>query len=359
MKQTCFNSVAMKSQDSAEVLIYEQIGENWWTGQGVTASGFDAALKAVGSVKNIDIRINSPGGSVTHGVAIYDALVKHPAKKRVHIEGLAASMATVVAMAGDEINMTANSLFMVHEPRAGVDGTAEDMLRTATVLESISNNLVSTYAARTGRDPVAIKAEMAAETWFTAEQAKEAGYVTNITPRKELKAHFDPTSQFTQAPAWVQAQLACLKESPTMAEAAPATPEEKKPAAANAEAAAVDHDAIVAKAVKSRDERASLIAAKCALAGCPELAVAFIEDSAMSVTDVTDKLFQAMCQKNKPVGDGGSEPEAKAKSDENDKYRAEYKAEPAYAKSMTVEEYIAMRRVDDGLDPLKAPMNPQ
>jgi hypothetical protein len=257
-------------------------------------------------------------------------------------------MATLIAMVGDEIHMSANALFMIHEPQAMASGTADDLVATATVLESISANAVKTYAARTGRDPVAIKAEMQAETWFTAEQAKEAGYVTHVTARKSLTAHFDPVSQFSKAPAWVQERLLTLKGT-AMADQPPSTPE--KPAASEADIAKMVAEA-KAKGIAEATSRATEINAKCELAGLPKLAQGFIEDASLSVADVQAKLFDALCKANKPVGDDGAGDKGSAPVSPNAKFEDEYTKSPEHQARMSREDYVSLRRFQDGLDPL-------
>lgn len=351
-KRDSLNSMRMKSDGNGEILIYDEIGYGWFD-EGVTAKGFKQELKDLGAVKSIDVRINSPGGSVVHGLAIYNALKDHPADINIHIDGLAASMATVVAMAGDKIHMAENALFMIHEPSGIAFGTAEDMLATAALLETMSENAVNIYASRTGMNAAAVKAAMKAETWYSAAEAKAAGFVNEITPNKALSAAFDPV-KFDKAPEWAKHRLAEMqaqksKEVPAMTE--PTKPVEQ-PAAP-----AVDTAAIVAKAKEEaraeERERQTRITALCQQAKRPEMAAKFCEDGAISVADVQAKLFEELCKANGPLGDdGGTSGDAPAKPDENEKYRQEFKAEPAYAKSMTEAEYIAMRRVDDGKEVL-------
>lgn len=354
MSQSNFNRITLKAPSVGEVLIYDTIGQDWF-GEGLTAKSFDASLKALGPVETLEIRINSGGGDVFHGSAIYSLLLAHPAKKMVYIDGIAASMASIIAMAGDEIHMAANALFMIHEPSGMAFGTAEEMLATAALLEQISSNAVDVYTARTGQDKATVKAAMLAETWFTAEQAKEAGYVTTITPNKQLTAHVD-VSMFSKAPAWAQdrlKQFTSLKmEGKSMPEASKEIETTVAPVAAQ-----VDAEAIKAQATKDERDRCGRIHAKCALAGRPDLAQAFIDDASMSVSDVADKLLDVVCKKNKPVGDEGSSDNGQSAEDPNAKYKAEFSADPQYAKAMTEAEYISMRRVDDGLAQLKAPMN--
>jgi hypothetical protein len=191
---------------------------------------------------------------------------------------------------------------------------------------------------------------MKAETWYSAAEAKAAGFVDVITPNKKIAASFDP-KLFSKAPEWAQRRLAEIvnftleKEPPTMAE----KPEEKPPVATP-----VDVEAIKAQAKAEERERQTKIVALCSQAKKPELAAAFCEDEKITVADVQAKLFDALCKANGPLGDeGGTAGDQKKSDDGNEKYRAEFKASAIYAKSMTEAEYIAMRRVDDGLEVLQ------
>lgn len=350
-KQTCFNTIAMKAENVGEVMIYDTIGEDWY-GEGLTAKSFDASLKALGPVTTLEIRINSGGGDVFHGNAIYTQLVAHPAKKLVFIDGIAASMASIIAMAGDEIAMSANALFMIHEPSGVAIGTAEDMLETAALLDKISVNAVGVYAARTGMDPSAVKAAMTAETWYSADEAKAAGFITSITPNKQMVAQVD-VSNFTNVPAWAHERLKQFSSLSTKGQSMPETkPESEKKAEP---VASVDVAEITAKANAAAHERVTQIHSKCALAGMPHLAAGFSADPTMTVADVQAKLFDAMCKANKPVGDEGSSDNGQSAADPNAKFAAEYAALPQEGKRMSLENYQSLRRFQEGLEPLIPP----
>lgn len=351
-KQACFNTISMKSEGWGEVLIYDTIGEDFWTGEGVTAKGIDSALKTLGPVTDIDLRINSNGGDVFQGNAIYSALNAHPAKVHVHIDGIAASMASLIAMVGDTVSMSENALFMIHEPRAVARGTSEDMLATASLLDQISANAVNTYAGKTKQDPATIKAAMVKETWYTAAEAKAAGFVDKITPNKHVVAHFDVT-QFANAPEWAQARLKQFSSLSTKGQSMPETkPESEKKAEP---VASVDVAEITAKANAAAHERVTQIHSKCALAGMPHLAAGFSADPTMTVADVQAKLFDAMCKANKPVGDEGSSDNGQSAADPNAKFAAEYAALPQEGKRMSLENYQSLRRFQEGLEPLIPP----
>lgn len=172
---------------SAEVLIYEDIGDGWLGG--VSAKGFVEELNGLGELSEINVRINSDGGSVFDGLAIYNALVRHPANIKIHIDGIAASIASVIAMAGDEINMSKNAWLMIHDPWTVAGGTAGDLRSQADLLDKIRNQLLETYKIKTGLDADKISDYMTNETWFEGGEALELGFVDNITDDLAIAAH--------------------------------------------------------------------------------------------------------------------------------------------------------------------------
>jgi len=174
----------------AEILIYEQIGQDWF-GDGLTAKSFAEELKSHGDLSEIRLLINSPGGDVFDGMAIYNTLLRHKARKIVEIDGLAASIASIIAMVGDEIRIGENAMFMIHDPWSVAIGTAGDFRQQADVLDAITEQLVTTYTARTKQDRQQIRDWMAAETWFSGAEAKEAGFADAVTPAKQVQACFD------------------------------------------------------------------------------------------------------------------------------------------------------------------------
>jgi ATP-dependent Clp protease protease subunit len=190
--------IKAKGKDAAEVLIYEDIGEGWFGG--VSAKGFADDLKALGDgIKTINVRINSAGGSVFDGVAIYNTLRKHGARIEVDIDGMALSIASVIAMAGDEIRMAENALFMIHDPWTMTWGNAGELREQADLLDKIKGTLVDTYVARSGRSAAEVSDWMAAETWMTAQEAQERGFVNSITGALKMAAKFD-ASRFKNPP---------------------------------------------------------------------------------------------------------------------------------------------------------------
>jgi len=180
--------------ERAEISIYDEIGA-----YGVSAKGFLAELGALPDAVPIDLRLNSPGGSVFDAVAIHNALQRHAGSVTVWIDGIAASAASYIAMAGDEIVMPENAFLMIHDPAGLVMGTAADMREMAGTLDKIAGSMVRGYAARSGRSESEIVALMAAETWFDASDALAAGLATRIAAPVRIAARFD-IGRFRNAP---------------------------------------------------------------------------------------------------------------------------------------------------------------
>jgi ATP-dependent protease ClpP protease subunit len=155
--------------DTTEVYIYDEIG--YW---GVTATSFVNELRQVRTA-NIDLHLNSPGGDVFDGLAIYNALISHPANVDVYIDGLAASAASYIALAGDTVKIARNAMVMVHDAMGFCIGWASDMHEMGDLLDKISDDIADIYAQKTGAEKADWRAAMLAETWFSGEEAVEAG----------------------------------------------------------------------------------------------------------------------------------------------------------------------------------------
>jgi ATP-dependent protease ClpP protease subunit len=147
----------------------------------------------------VDLRLNSPGGSVFDAVAIHNAIKRHEGTVTVWIDGIAASAASYIAMAGDEIVMPENAFLMIHDPAGLVMGTAEDMRAMAEALDKVKGSLVSGYAAKSGRTPEEVSALMAAETWFDASDAVAQGFADRLIEPVRIAANFD-IGRFRNAP---------------------------------------------------------------------------------------------------------------------------------------------------------------
>ena len=180
--------------EGAEVSIYDEIGA-----YGVSAKSFLDELGALPDDGPLTLRLNSPGGSVFDAVAIYNALKRHAGPVSVWIDGIAASAASYVAMAGDEVVMPENAFLMIHDPSGVVFGTADDMRAMAEALEKIKGSLVAGYAAKSGGSEDDIAALMAKETWLDAAEAVELGFADRLAEPVRIAASFD-IGRFRNAP---------------------------------------------------------------------------------------------------------------------------------------------------------------
>jgi ATP-dependent Clp endopeptidase proteolytic subunit ClpP len=178
----------------AEVVIYDEIGA-----YGVSAKGFLAELGALPDGAPLALRINSPGGSVFDAVAIYNAIKRHSGTVTVWIDGIAASAASYIAMAGDEVVMPENAFLMIHDPAGMVMGSATDMRAMAEALDKIKGSLLQGYAAKSGRSPEEIAPLMSAETWLDAKDALDLGFADRIVEPVRIAARFD-VGRFRNAP---------------------------------------------------------------------------------------------------------------------------------------------------------------
>lgn len=179
-------SIINKS-DKAEIWIYEEIGENFWTDDGISAKNFQKELSDI-KASQIDLHINSPGGLVFDGIAIYNLLKQHPANITTYIDGLAASIASVVALAGNKVIMAENGLFMIHKAIGGVFGNSDDMRDYADKLDKVNGSISTTYISKTKKEESEINDLMAAETWMSAKEALEAGFIDEISGETDMSA---------------------------------------------------------------------------------------------------------------------------------------------------------------------------
>ncbi len=201
-------TVRAESEKVAEVLIYDVIGADFF-GEGVTAAKVKADLDKLGDVSDINVRINSPGGNVWDGIAIFSLLKQHKAQIHVQVDGLAASAASLIAMAGDLITMGEGSMMMIHNPWTLAYGDANAMRKTGEILDKIEGQFVDVYAARTGMKGDDIGALMDAETWFTAAEAVKNGFADEQTKVETT----EETAANARSEAWQQC-LASFKKTP-------------------------------------------------------------------------------------------------------------------------------------------------
>lgn len=187
--------------DRAEVRIYGAIGSDWDEGD-VTAARFVDQLKQI-TAPVIDLHINSPGGLVFDGIAIYSALLNHPARVEVHVDGIAASAASFVAMAGDRVEMEKPAKLMIHDAGGLVIGNAADMRQMADLLDELSDTIAAIYADRAGGDVSRWREAMRAETWYGAAEAVKAGLADAVANDRSSAPDNHRRSQLIRARARV------------------------------------------------------------------------------------------------------------------------------------------------------------
>lgn len=167
------------SEDDATISVLDFIGEDFWSGTGVTAKRISAALRSIGE-KPVTVQINSPGGDMFEGIAIYNLLRAHPAKVTVEVLGWAASAASIIAMAGDEIRMGLGTFVMVHNAWGIVIGNRHDMRDAADLFDGFDGALADIYQARTGLKRAEVEKLMDAETFMGPSEAVEKGFADAV-----------------------------------------------------------------------------------------------------------------------------------------------------------------------------------
>ena len=248
-----------------ELSLYDEIGSF-----GIGAKQFIAELKEYKG-QHVHLRINSPGGEIVEGSAIYNALTRHEGGLTVHIDALAASMASVIAMSGDPVYMADNALLMIHNPWTLAAGEAKDLRKQADLLDTMKSNLIRAYQKKSGMEEKAIAKLMDEETWLDAVEAVALGFVDAIedgipaaASAKEMRARFDnfakakmQNTAISEAEVSAPAAEPVVEETPVAAEVvesvtdAPVVEEvevvvEETPVAEEAQAA-VTADSLVAK----------------------------------------------------------------------------------------------------------------
>ena len=174
-----------KAGTTADVYIFDEIGT-----YGVTAQEFITDIKDLKDTP-INLRINSLGGDVFDGMAMYNVIKRREAKTTVYIEGIAASIATIIALGADEVVMAENSLFMIHNAWGGTMGESKDMRKTADTLDKITSELTDIYRKKTGLSYDALAEMMDEETWLNANEAYELGFIDTISDSIKVAAKYD------------------------------------------------------------------------------------------------------------------------------------------------------------------------
>lgn len=205
MKKQWF-SVQNKAETApVEILIYEEIGKDWLTNDGIGAKEFAEALAEIPKNRDIVVGINSPGGNVWDGLAIYHQLKARGEKVKTRVDGIAASIASVIALAGHEVEMPANALFMIHRAWGMAVGNAAELTKLASDLEKHDQVIAGIYSERNGKSREENLKAMDAETWFDGNEAKAFGLITNVTAAQAMRNSHDLSrfKNFTAARASV------------------------------------------------------------------------------------------------------------------------------------------------------------
>ena len=177
---------AAEGEGERSISVYDVIGQDYWTGEGVTAKRIAAALRGMGKGP-VTVNVNSPGGDMFEGLAIYNLLREHDGEVTVKVLGLAASAASVIAMAGDKVQIARAGFFMIHNAWVMAIGNRNDLTEVAETLKPFDEAMASIYAARTGADRKAMAKLMDAETWIAGETAIESGFADELLPSDQVE----------------------------------------------------------------------------------------------------------------------------------------------------------------------------
>lgn len=185
MKTKFWNIMKNEEENSADMILYGTIGsDEWW--DDICDKTFKEDIANLGEVENINLHINSPGGSVFAAVAIANTLKNHKAKVTAYIDGLAASAATIITSACDVVKMPKNALFMIHNPLTWAYGNKQELEKTGILLDKVKNSILETYLAKAkDKTKEELSALMDEEKWFNAEEAKEYGFIDEIVGEME------------------------------------------------------------------------------------------------------------------------------------------------------------------------------
>jgi len=285
---------------TADIYIYDEIG--YW---GVTARQFASSMKALGDLDHINLHIHSPGGDVFDGIAIYNLLNSHTASKTVYIDGLAASMASVIAMVGNPIIMPENAMMMVHKPWGITGGDANDMRDYADLLDKVEAVLIPSYAKKTGKTPDELALMLGEETWMTAQECLEHGFADQISTAVQAMARIN-SKRIEEFDAMPNA----LKNMITKPKATTQNqPEPQNPPVAPVVPgpAALDENTIRNQVIAAQKQRVTGIKDLFAMFGGrhQELQASCIEDIDCTVDQAKDKLLVMLGKDASPSNKNG------------------------------------------------------
>lgn len=324
-KNAKWYSIRAAAERSAEVYIYGDIGDSWYE-DSVTAASFVKEIAAL-DVDALNVRINSYGGSVTDGLAIYNALRRHKATVTVTVDGIAASIASLIAMAGDSVVIAENGMMMLHAPWGGCYGNAPEMRAFADMLDKWADAMAQSYAAKTGRPLDDMRALLTdgVDHWYSAAEALDQKLVDDVVSSIPVAAAFD-LSRYHSIPA-AAAAFSSHKEAQAMTKKTEtAAPENKTDATINAgtpvQAPQLNADDIAAQALardgKRRGDIAAAFAKFSSHEGVSELLAACQQDHTCTVDQANAKLLAHLGKGAEPAGGHY----VVSGEDERDKFRA-------------------------------------
>ncbi len=272
-----------KEDQTADIYIYDEIG-----GWGISARRFTEDLISLGNLSHINLHIHSPGGEVFDGIAIYNQLKNHSATITVYIDGLAASMASVIAMVGDTVIMPKNAMMMIHKPWGVSWGDANDMREYADLLDKLENVLIPAYVAKTGKTTEEITAMLEQETWLDGDECVEHGFADKVI--EPVKAMASLTSkrieEFSSMPSAIKNQITSKNTTKPTQQPQPNSSPEPQPSASFA------------------DEQTRLNGIKDLFAmfgGCHnELMITCLADANCSVEKAREQLLNTIAQQQNP-----------------------------------------------------------
>lgn len=229
--------LAAVKDDALEIDIFGDIGVGWLNEDGITPKSVKRQMDDAGEFARLTVRINSPGGNAFDGVAIYNVLRAPGKPVAVYVDGIAASAASIIAMAGDTITMGKGSMLMLHNPWTIAAGDAKEFRAQADVLDKIGVSMSEIYVDRSGKSKDEVREILEAETWMSAQEAVDQGFATDIAEgsAKALAAakEFPLLSKLRNVPEELKAAMPAAKPEP-----APEAPKREDPAQANSGKAA-------------------------------------------------------------------------------------------------------------------------
>ncbi|HBB1446330.1 TPA: Clp protease ClpP [Escherichia coli] len=280
----------------ADIYIYDEIG--FW---GVTAKQFVSELNALGDITHINLHINSPGGDVFEGIAIFNALKTHGASITVYVDGVAASMASVIAMVGNPVIMPENTFMMIHKPFGFTGGDAEDMRTYADLLDKVEAVLLPAYAQKTGKTTDEIAAMLADETWMSGAECLAHGFADQVTPAVKAMACIQSkrTEEFKKMPESIRNMITPPRNSaPRVQDDEPAASRTPVQAAAPV----VDENSIRAQVLAEQKARVNGINDLFAMFGgrYQTLQAQCLADPECSLEQAREKLLNEMGRESTP-----------------------------------------------------------